>query len=96
MSRRDQRAAASSRGREAERPGEIPKAGWKDIALRVKDEMAEDNLSMIAAGVAFYVLLPIFPAIAAHIEDTMSALSGREQNDAIDLLRKLGHRAAAT
>ena len=38
----------------------------------------------------------IFPAIAAHIEDTMSALSGREQNDAIDLLRKLGHGAAGT
>ena len=38
----------------------------------------------------------IFPAIAAHIEDTMSVLSGREQDDAIDLLRKLGHRAAKT
>lgn len=38
----------------------------------------------------------IFPAIAAHIEETMSALNGREQDDAIELLRKLGHRAAGT
>ena len=38
----------------------------------------------------------IFPAIAAHIEKTMSALSGREQDEAIDLLRKLGHKAALT
>ena len=55
------------RGREADRPGEIPKAGWKDILFRVKDEMSADNVSMVAAGVAFYVLLAIFPAIAALV-----------------------------
>jgi membrane protein len=42
MSRND------DRGRAAESPGAIPKAGWKDIALRVKDEMSNDNLSMAA------------------------------------------------
>ena len=40
------------------------------------------------------VVAKIFPAIAAHIEETMSVLNGREQDEAIDLLRKLGHRAA--
>ncbi|HEX6143489.1 MAG TPA: YhjD/YihY/BrkB family envelope integrity protein, partial [Geminicoccaceae bacterium] len=60
-------AGRDDRGRQAERPSEIPKAGWKDIFLRVKDEMASDNLSMVAAGVAFYVLLAIFPAIAALV-----------------------------
>ena len=58
---------SDDRGRAAESPREIPRAGWKDIALRVKDEMSNDNLSMIAAGVAFYILLAIFPAIAALV-----------------------------
>jgi MarR family 2-MHQ and catechol resistance regulon transcriptional repressor len=42
------------------------------------------------------VVTRIFPAIAAHIEQTMAVLSGREQDDAIALLRKLGHGAAGT
>jgi len=58
---------ASGRGREASRPSEIPKAGWRDILLRVKAEIADDHISVIAAGVAFYGLLAIFPAIAALI-----------------------------
>ena len=54
-----------SRGRTAEAPQEIPTKGWKDIAFRVKDEVTEDRMSLIAAGVAFYGFLAIFPAIAA-------------------------------
>ena len=60
-----------ARGREATTPVEIPKRGWKDILLRTKDEIAEDHVSLIAAGVAFYSLLAIFPAIAA-----MMAIAG--------------------
>ncbi len=56
-----------SRGRFAKSPTEIPARGWKDIALRVKDEVAEDHVALIAAGVAFYALLGLFPAIAAVI-----------------------------
>lgn len=51
------------RGRHAESPGDIPAAGWKDILWRVKDQIAKDKLSMIAAGVAFYALLAVFPAL---------------------------------
>ncbi|MDO5757920.1 MAG: YihY/virulence factor BrkB family protein [Rhodobacterales bacterium] len=54
-----------SRGRKAEKPTQIPAKGWKDIALRVKDEMAEDHVGLIAAGIAFYTLLAIFPALTA-------------------------------
>lgn len=54
-----------ARGRHAEAPQEIPAKGWKDIALRVKDEVASDHVGLIAAGVAFYALLAIFPAITA-------------------------------
>ncbi|UWR21741.1 YihY/virulence factor BrkB family protein [Sulfitobacter sp. S190] len=54
-----------ARGRTAETPSEIPMKGWKDIAWRVKDEIAADHVSLIAAGVAFYGLLALFPAITA-------------------------------
>ena len=55
------------RGRGATRPSEIPVAGWKDILLRTKDELADDHVSVVAAGVAFFGLLATFPAIAAII-----------------------------
>jgi membrane protein len=55
------------RGRGARRPGELPAAGWRDILWRVKSQMTEDNLSLVAAGVAFYALLALFPGIAAAV-----------------------------
>lgn len=54
-----------ARGRGAETPAEIPAKGWKDIVLRVKDELVSDHVGLIAAGVAFYALLALFPAITA-------------------------------
>jgi membrane protein len=60
-------ARKAGRGRQATGPTEIPKAGWRDILLRVKDEISNDHVSISAAGVAFYGLLAIFPAIAALI-----------------------------
>ena len=55
------------RSRSAERPSDIPRAGWKDVLWRVKDQLAEDRLSIIAAGVAFYGLLSVFPALTALV-----------------------------
>jgi membrane protein len=57
----------SDRGREARRPSEIPKRGWLDIAIRVKNEVAKDNVSLIASGLALYALLAVFPALAAAV-----------------------------
>ncbi|WP_229359139.1 YihY/virulence factor BrkB family protein [Halomonas salipaludis] len=57
----------SPRGRRAEQPGQIGGLGWLDIAWRVKREMSDDNITMLAAGVAFYALLAVFPALAAII-----------------------------
>lgn len=56
-----------SRGRNADTVTEIPLAGWKDILFRLKDEVAADRVGLIAAGVAFYGLLALFPAITALI-----------------------------
>jgi membrane protein len=60
-------SAYDNRGRSATRPWEIPLEGWRDIAYRVKDSLVHDNISIVAAGVAFYALLAIFPALAAMI-----------------------------
>lgn len=60
-------ARERGRGRQADRPSEIPKAGWRDILLRTWEEMGKDHVSMVAAGVGFYGLLAIFPAITAVI-----------------------------
>lgn len=60
-------AANDSRGRTAVRPGDIPAPGWKDILWRTWEEQGKDNISMIAAGVAYYALLAIFPAVGALV-----------------------------
>lgn len=57
----------TNRGRLAESPYKIPIKGWKDIAFRLKDALARDHIGLIAAGVAFYALLALFPAITALI-----------------------------
>jgi membrane protein len=41
--------------------------GWWSVARRVKDDVAANNLSMIAAGAAFFGLLALFPALAAAV-----------------------------
>jgi membrane protein len=55
------------RGRDATQPGQIPARGWRDIALRVWRDLERDNISLIAAGLAMYGLLAVFPALAAVI-----------------------------
>jgi membrane protein len=62
-----ERANGDAAGREAERPGEIPPRGWFAILRRVKAEVKEDNVPLLAAGVAFYAMLAIFPAIIAVV-----------------------------
>ncbi|MGM1057359.1 MAG: YihY/virulence factor BrkB family protein [Bacteroidota bacterium] len=46
---------------------EIKSSGWKIILLRVKDQIAKNNVGIVSAGVAFYAFLAIFPAIMALI-----------------------------
>jgi membrane protein len=61
------RAQEHGRGRHATHPLQIPGAGWKDIFWRTYAEMQSDRLLSIAGGVAFFVLLAIFPAITALV-----------------------------
>ncbi len=54
-------------GREAEKPSDIPAKGWWQIAKRVFTRFGDDRVMANAAGVTFYSLLAIFPAVASLI-----------------------------
>ncbi|MDB5592133.1 YihY/virulence factor BrkB family protein [Enterovirga sp.] len=60
-------AAQPGRGRHAASPTEIPGRGWWDILRRVFDEIGNDRILAVAAGVTFYGLLAVFPAVAALV-----------------------------
>jgi membrane protein len=90
----------AGRGRSADTPSEIPAQGWKDILLRVYHGISEDRVLLVAAGVTFYLLLSIFPGIAAlfsiyglfanpaDIAGHLDALANVAPGGAIDLLRE--------
>jgi len=61
------RTSGAAAGRDAERPSEIPPRGWFAVLKRVKAEVKDDNVPLLAAGVAFYAMLAIFPAIIAVV-----------------------------
>lgn len=56
---------SKDRGRDAQTPIDIPVRGWKDVFVRVKDESKRDNVVLLAAGVAFFGLLAMVPALVA-------------------------------
>ncbi|MCJ2086251.1 YihY/virulence factor BrkB family protein [Methylobacterium sp. E-005] len=88
----------ADRGRQATRPTEIPVKGWKDIALRTYRDVGENRIMLVSAGVTFFALLAIFPAIAAlvsvyglvadasTINDQLASLQGIMPQGALDIL----------
>lgn len=94
-------------GRDADSPAVIPPRGWLEVLRRVWDEIGKDNMSIIAAGCAFYALLALFPAITAlvaiygivadpsTIEQQIGALGGVVPKEALDLLNTQAHAVAA-
>jgi len=60
-------ATAGGRGEYASSPFRMPRAAWRSVLARVKDRVKDDNLTIVAAGVAFYGFLAIFPALAALV-----------------------------
>jgi membrane protein len=55
------------RGREADSPSDIPANGWKDILLRVYANIVDHRILALAAGMTYYGILAIFPALAALV-----------------------------
>lgn len=56
-----------SHGRSAESPEEIPPSGWWQIVKRVYHEISRDRVSLISAGVAFYMMVALVPTIGTVI-----------------------------
>jgi membrane protein len=94
------------RGRQAGRPQDIPKPGWRDILWRTKAELSQDHVSMVAASIAFYGLLAVFPAIAAmisiwgllfdpqQIAQQIESVSGALPQDAAGIVNDQAHAVA--
>src|SRR4051794_30849703 len=61
----DDRAGAGRPGADAERPRDIPSRGWRQIVRRAWKEAKADHVPLLAAGVAFFGFLALFPAIIA-------------------------------
>ena len=86
------------RGRAADRPGEIPPRGWKDILVRTYHSLSDDRVTALAAGVTYYILLALFPGITAlvsiyglvadpaDIGEHLASLSGTIPSDAISII----------
>jgi membrane protein len=60
-------AESEDRGRQAKSPAEIPAKGWKDILLRVYGNIGDHRILALAAGMTYYSILAIFPALAALV-----------------------------
>ena len=54
-------------GRYAEDVLQIPASGWKQILKRTAAEFSNDNITLIAGGATFFLILAIFPALAAFV-----------------------------
>jgi membrane protein len=60
-------AREPGRGRNATTPTDVPGEGWLDILTRTKQQLAEDNLAIVAAGVGFFGFVAVVPALAATV-----------------------------
>ncbi|MCL6654664.1 ribonuclease [Agrobacterium rubi] len=63
----DPKGSNEERGRLAKTPGEIPLRGYRDVFWRVFSQFFDDRVTLIAAGATYYLLLALFPALAALV-----------------------------
>lgn len=99
--------AAGGPGQHAESPTDIPARGWWEVLKRVMNETSKDNMSIIAAGCAFYALLALFPAITAllsiyglvvdpgTVERQLGAIAGVVPQEAFTLIQNQAHQVAS-
>ncbi|MGY0389866.1 YihY/virulence factor BrkB family protein [Nocardioides sp. WG-D5] len=62
-----QRVRSGPPGVDAGSPEEIPRKGWVQVVKRAWREAKSDQLPLLAAGVAFYSFLAVFPAMIAAV-----------------------------
>lgn len=51
----------------AEKPHQLTREAWKQIGKRVYSQLTVDHIAIVAAGVAFYFFLALFPTFIAAI-----------------------------
>jgi membrane protein len=102
-----ERAREQGRGRQATAPWKIPRTGWRDILWRTYQQISEDRLLAVAAGVVFYGLLALFPAItavvslyglfakASTINEHLSLVAGFLPGAGVDLVQEQVNRLVA-
>ena len=95
----------NERGHQADTPTEIPPKGWLAIAKRTAKEVKADQVPLLSAGVAFYALLALFPAIIAGVSiyglvadpttvrDQIANLTKLLSPETADLGRPAAHRS---
>ena len=111
--RREETRAAAERAREAKEEGKRSRAGanadspmemtakgWKQVLLRTFKQISSDHVMLVAAGVTFYVLLALFPALAAlvsiygffadpaTIQEQIGALQGVLPGGALEIIEE--------
>ncbi|MCW1991897.1 UNVERIFIED_ORG: membrane protein [Bradyrhizobium japonicum] len=97
---------SKNRGRRAKSSAEIPVQGWKDILLRVYGNVGDHRILALAAGMTYYSILAIFPALAAlvaiygffsdpgSISKHLDVISGFVPGGAIEIAREQLTRVA--
>ncbi|MBB4658495.1 YihY/virulence factor BrkB family protein [Parvularcula dongshanensis] len=104
----DTHQLAKDRGRHAITPRQLPPRAWFDVLRRFGGGFLDDHLMLVAAGVAYYSLLALFPAIALFVSiyglisdpskaaDQALALSAVVPDDAAKFLYDEMTRVAST
>jgi len=83
-------------GRSADRPTDIPSCGWAAVLQRVWDEIGKDNMSIVAAGCAFYAMLALFPAITALVSIYGLVADPQQVEQHVDALKGVLPQEAAS
>lgn len=102
----------SQHGRHADKPHQIPLKGWKEILLRVKNQINIDHVQIVAAGVAFYFFLALFPFISvgislyglvfdasqiqSHLNDIMAVLPSEAADTVSDIFNDILSKSETT
>ena len=101
------RQGTGDRGRGANSPSEIPARGWWDILRRTAAQASQDRLLTEAAGITFYAILALFPALSAlvslyglfadpgTINDHLASLSGFVPGGGMDIISDQVRRVSA-
>lgn len=95
-------------GQRANSPVAIPPLGWRDVAMRVVHEVMADRAMLIAAGVTYYMLVALVPALTlvvslyglfndpADVPHQVNLFAGILPQGGLDILNDQLTRLAAT